>query len=225
VSGHQPTGDLPLVLRAELGELDTRFAPDELAFLALTSKVERPICDRLAFSLSRRLKESFLVAREWSPSAVDLAVLSREAAQSPRVLLELKSWYTFDLVGRTVDRVVGDASKDRTKLLGLAGLPSSAQLFVLVLATHPLAVIGPDLAQVAKYWPAPSRAITRLGSADEVARRASDNLAPKLLELGAVHAGTIEAGEAYGVHFRSDTGWLVLLNAPRRDVAPATLTA
>ena len=203
------------------GALDTHFAPNELGFLALTSKVERPICDRLAFSLSTRVKDSCLVAREWSPSRVDLAVLFREAPHSPRMLLEVKAWYTFNLVGRTVDRVVGDAKDDRTKLLGLAGLPSAAQLFVLVVATHPLSVIGPDLAQVAKYWPAPSRAITRMGSANEVGRRANDNLAPKLRELGAVHAGTIEAGEAYGVPLQLRY-WLVgPIDRTQSNVAPA----
>jgi hypothetical protein len=91
------------------------------------------------------------------------------------------------------------ARKDRAKLLGLRGLPSAAHLFILVLATHPLSVISPDLAQVAKYWAGISGAFTRLRSADEVARRAGDNLAPELVELGPAHAGTIEAGEAYGV--------------------------
>jgi hypothetical protein len=184
-------------MQAELGELAARFAPNELAFLALTSKVELPIRDRLAFALSRRLKDSFLVAREWR--SVDLAVLSRDVPQSPRMLLEVKSWYTFDLVGRSVVRVVQMARKDRAKLLGLPGLPSAAQLFVLVLATHPLSVIGPDLAQVAKYSAGISAGITRFGSADEVGRRGSDNLAPELSELGALHAGMLEAGEAYGV--------------------------
>jgi hypothetical protein len=197
VSEDQPTGDFRRLMQAELGELDTRFAPNELAFLALTSKVEFPIRDRLAFTLSWRLKDSFLVAREWK--SVDLAVLSPDAPHSPRMLIEVKSWYAFDLVGRSVVRVVQMARKDRAKLLGLPGLPSAAQLFVLVLATHPLSVVTPDLAQVAKYSAGISAAITRLRSADEVGRRASDTLAPGLSELGAIHAGTLEGGEAYGV--------------------------
>lgn len=75
-------------------------AADELAFLALTSKIELPIRDRLAYTLFRRLPE-LLVTREWRP--VDLAVLSPDG-KTPVLLLEAKALYTFNFVTMTERR-------------------------------------------------------------------------------------------------------------------------
>ncbi|MYB15287.1 MAG: hypothetical protein F4114_16665 [Rhodospirillaceae bacterium] len=73
------------------------FCDNELAYLALTSKVERPIVDKLAFCLHRDY-EKFDVAREWTKpneiQRVDLAVLDHN---SPRLLLEAKAMYGFDM--------------------------------------------------------------------------------------------------------------------------------
>ncbi len=82
--------------------MDARFGADELAFLALTSKVELPVRDRLAYALFERLPDR-LVAREWK--RVDLAVLARRPTPFPVMLLEAKALYTFDLVGE--ERWVG----------------------------------------------------------------------------------------------------------------------
>ncbi len=67
--------------------------PGELAYLALTSKIERPLQDRLAWLLHIRLP-GWVVSREWR--AIDIAILSA-GAESPLVLLEAKAMYSFDV--------------------------------------------------------------------------------------------------------------------------------
>ena len=85
------------VLVEELERLGALFEEDEVAFLALTSTIEGPVRDRLAYRLHKRLGSSWLVAREWRKD--DIAVLSRGDRAVPIMLLEAKALYTFDLVG------------------------------------------------------------------------------------------------------------------------------
>ncbi len=57
--------------------LHTDFSENELAYLAVTSKIENPLRDRIAFELHKRLGQQFLVHREWAyakRSKADLAV-------------------------------------------------------------------------------------------------------------------------------------------------------
>lgn len=191
--------DFAALLRRKLSDVEGQFREDELAFLALTSKVELPIRDRLAYALFEELPPDFLVAREWK--RVDLAVLSREANPVPRMLLEAKALYTFDLVGDDawIVRYPEKVERDLEKLRAIEGLPSAAQLFALVLATHPTTLIDRELKQVAKYWPGISKAVRELRHPDAVEEEAKLNLESRLRRLGPTYPGKMRAGEAYGV--------------------------
>ena len=80
--------------------LGKEFSQDELAYLALTSKVESPIRDRLAYSLHRHFEEdeNIRISREWTESGkitrVDIAILEKG---KPQLFLEIKSMYSFDM--------------------------------------------------------------------------------------------------------------------------------
>ena len=71
------------------------FGAGELAFLALTSKIELPVRDRLAWSLYKELWPGSVVAREWR--RIDLAILPEGHADEPDALIQAKALYTFDL--------------------------------------------------------------------------------------------------------------------------------
>ena len=71
--------------------IQSYFKKDELAYLALTGKIEHPIRDRLAFRLHKRLK-NLKIVREWKRT--DLAIL--DSNNIPTRILELKAMYTFD---------------------------------------------------------------------------------------------------------------------------------
>ena len=83
-----PTKD---VLLQGLADAGTSFERGELAYLAVTSKVELPVRDRFAWELHRRLEDrSLLVAREWR--RVDLAVVREGDAV---VVIESTALYAF----------------------------------------------------------------------------------------------------------------------------------
>jgi len=113
------------------------FAPGELAYLALTSKIERPLQDRLAWLLHTR-PPALVVSREWR--ATDIAILSA-GAESPLVLLEAKAMYSFDVpwehrAGATADPRLMQQDIAKARALDPHG---TADVYALALAAHPTA--------------------------------------------------------------------------------------
>jgi hypothetical protein len=81
-------------LKNALAHIGDSFEENELAYLALTSKAELPIRDRLAFNLHKRFwKDEIVVTREWQRT--DLALLKNN---EPLLICELKAGYTFDSI-------------------------------------------------------------------------------------------------------------------------------
>jgi hypothetical protein len=81
-----------LRLQSILSSLDKTFHPDELAYLAATSKIEGPIRDRIAYQLHVELPPGLLVHREWRGANrrwADIAVT--DGQNRPQYLLELKA--------------------------------------------------------------------------------------------------------------------------------------
>jgi hypothetical protein len=193
------TPDYASHLQRGLRGLTRRFAKNELAVLAFSSKVELAVRDRLAYALSRRLPRS-LVVRE--RRRADLAVLSDEATPKPLMLLEATAMYSFDLIEQKPGRSVSPekVQRDVTKLRATRDLPRDAQLFVLIVASHPKRV--PDRGTGAREAMKYARQIVRTlsaRSADELAAQASRNVSSRLGYLGQVRSGVIKGGEAYGV--------------------------
>jgi hypothetical protein len=107
---------------------------DELAYLALTTKSEGPMRDRIAFHLHKKHEDSkFWVAREWS-KRIDLAFVKREDL-TPICLVELKAIYVVDALLKKKDGrpwFVGPVEKDLDKLKKT----DAPNKFGLILATH-----------------------------------------------------------------------------------------
>ena len=92
--GTVPPGLTKDVLLQGLADAGTSFEQGELAYLAVTSKVELPVRDRFAWELHRRLEDrSLLVAREWRRA--DLAVVREGDAL---VVIESTALYAFDVL-------------------------------------------------------------------------------------------------------------------------------
>ena len=120
-----------------MSRLGDEFEKGELAYLALTSKVENPIRDRLAYSLQRRFGEegNIYVAREWTEQIrrVDIAVLD---GRIPRLLLEIKAMYnSYNLfrknqagfpnqVGKDIDKLRSYQSKDKLEKIAMILVPN-----------------------------------------------------------------------------------------------------
>ena len=131
------------LVAANLRTLGDDFRPNELAYLALTSKIEFPIRDRLAFRLRQRIAETsnLAVAREWKRKDwkrkwFDQAVVTdRSEAQ---LLLEAKAMYSFNLFTNSISTFVCACSNDQRKLQKYgAKSQTSPTLLTLALVTHP----------------------------------------------------------------------------------------
>ena len=179
------------------------FEPGELSYLALTSKAEHVVRDRLAWVLSRR---GLRVAREWR-NRVDLAVLDDEG--EPLSALEAKATYTHDTIwGWNKDRtgkqkLVGGVTAldtlirwDAAKVLDAAG---TGRAYTLLIAMHrhdPVQTIA--LRQLIKESVRPPRDW----------RTAEQQLLDYLHPLGDVSQEILLGdGSAFGIRM-TVTGWL-----------------
>lgn len=81
-----------MLLKDSLEQLQTYFNNNELAYFALTSKVEQPIRDKLAFVLHQKIGDLYTL-REWN--RVDIAILNE--TQEANTLIELTASHSFEL--------------------------------------------------------------------------------------------------------------------------------
>ena len=174
------------------------FAEGELAFVALTSKVERPFVDRLSYRLHRTLDPTrYTVAREFpvGGARADIAVLE---GPSLCAVLEAKAMSSADCTredGRRreyPDLLQKDLQRYATSRAGL-------EIFCLLLATHPLVPPPSSLGHVVKYSRLLSGAFRLHASAAAIREAAHANLTSFIREEVLLATGSIDAGEAFGL--------------------------
>ncbi len=187
------------------GDVTTSFAPNELAYLALTSKVELPLRDRLAWSLHTSLWPEYVVAREWRRT--DLAVLHRDSPAAPVMLLEAKAMYSFDgCTERGCAQYEAYVRSDQAKASALAGCNTS--VFLLLLATHPEGAPDPSVRDIIKYSSGITRAKRHFPEPDEVREVCLDRMTPIMEALGRTVRGSLHAGRSFNLEVTIDY-WLV----------------
>jgi hypothetical protein len=136
-----------------------QFESDELAYLALTSKPELQVRDRLAWRLHQELSPRLLVVGEWR--RCDLAILDGEA---PIACLEFKAAHTGDVDWGTAEGVGARASFAlqhggttyfeallRADVRKARALAPKADVYVIVVLMHVFDPVPRDLASVMKY--------------------------------------------------------------------------
>ena len=181
-----------------IGRAGRSFANGELAYLALTSKIERPLLDRIAFSAQRVLQGGAMVGREFSirgAGRADVAILENGRV---RCVIEGKAMAVADCT-RTepkrreyAERMEQDLEKYRN-----APLPG-AEIFCLLFGVHPLSRIPSELV-VVKYLSLLNSAYTRLGSAECIYEDADRNLQSYLRDGLLIASGVLEGGVAFGI--------------------------
>ena len=167
---------------------EIQFEPNELAYLALTSKPELQLRDRLGYRLFRR---GLIAAREWRRG--DLVILEEG---KPVAILESKAAYTFDMLRTAMGGHETAIREDMSKARNLA---PSAEIFSLVILTHVLNPVPSKLRGLVKY----SQSIAII--ADQETARA--NLDACLAKLGPTQRREFGDGEAFGVRVAVE-GWL-----------------
>ena len=179
----------PMTYRGVLLESlrEIRFDKNELAYLALGSKPELHLRDRLAYRLYRR---GFITAREWHRT--DLAILRNNMAEA---VLQSKAAYTWDMLrphlGPYSAEIRGDVLKARKAA-------PEAQIFVLVFLTHLFDPVN-LLSEVIKYARSLAKAVDK-----SIAR---SKLKAFLAPLGPTACWEFKNGEAFGVRVAVEA-WL-----------------
>lgn len=186
---------------------------DELAYLALTSKIELPVRDRLAWALQERWgPRGFVVAREWSRA--DIAILQ---TGSPEVLLEAKAFYGFN-----VARGMPPEHEYSKKMLGdvkkACKLNPDAETFVLALSTTPLDPVPASLNKTIKYDGYINRSLANFGGGEAVLHEAREHVGARLPVLGETTHVEAVRGTAFDIEVVVDA-WLVGPCRSTEDVA------
>jgi hypothetical protein len=153
-------------LAMTLASLSSDFAENELAYLALTSKAELPVRDRIAWRLQQELSDSYVVAREWRRA--DIAVL---AGETPILQVEAKAMYAFDVLSaKSRAKYLAKLTADGLRMAALA--PGSAP-YLLALITHIDGSVAPHLTRhVVKYSGGVIAALAKEGTAEAVGTKA-----------------------------------------------------
>ncbi|ELB2259784.1 hypothetical protein QNZ79_004721 [Vibrio parahaemolyticus] len=180
------------IITETLAALDCEFHHNELAYLALTSKVEAPIRDRWAYSLYKQLNNyGITVSREWKRT--DLALIERG---NPLALVELKAMYSFDaaLDPNEVGGFTDAMAKDEVKAAKLA--QSNTSIYTVLLATHPHKLVT-DLSGVVKYDSGINKALLKFEGEQGVKSAALDAVDRKLAGKNVVAHGELCGGKAF----------------------------
>ncbi len=158
-------------LKNVMNTLPICFSCNELAYLALTGKVENQVRDKLAYLINQRYKD-WRVTREWNRA--DIAIFKNKSKEP--TIIELKAIITFDAV-----KPKKDPGKElRNSLNGTKGLRPDMkrwkqgkrlkhgvkQVFGIMLAAHPSKEILENLERlkivkyaddIKKFWPKEER--------------------------------------------------------------------
>lgn len=191
-----------------LKQLDKEFAKNELAYLALTSKAERQIVDRLAFSLHRDYADSdqISVAREFTiPKKIQRVDLAIVQGRAPRLLLEAKAMQSFNVNLPTESRkYCTKIEEDRKKLRGFRPGRAHDNLdkIVLHLTTHTSTPPDEKWDGIVKY--AGRVRNYKPKNIDELKAKLSKQLPPTMFPISG--CGDILGGRAFDmdvtIHFR-----------------------
>jgi hypothetical protein len=98
--------------------LGNRFENDELAYLALTSKVENVLRDKIAFDFHKLYRNQKLVCREWTNQKetklrADLAILNLNA--EPELIIEFKAHSSIVGIGEWSKSLSDDYYKNKSR--------------------------------------------------------------------------------------------------------------
>lgn len=179
-----------------LKETIKEFSKNELAFFALTTKIELPLRDRWAYVLFSKLsKTDFIVSREWKRT--DIAILQKG---SPKVLIEIKALYTFDAISErgNYKKRINYLQDDEDKAFRLAF--QDTQIFTVLLATHPLSPIPHDLEGIAKYVWGINGAYVKYKDSNTIKKIATNRIKEAFKGKNLVSEGVLKAGSAFGIN-------------------------
>lgn len=175
-------------------ELENEFSENELAYLALTQKIETPFRNRWAFNLHNTLMPEFIVSREWHRT--DLAILTEY--KKPKALIELKAMYSFDAFNTALNKFSMRMKSDESKARKIA--TEATTIYTVLLATHPKSFIPDKFTQnEIKYAEDINRCLKIFESPQEIQTKVFENVGSQMKDRKNISKGVIHGGEAFNI--------------------------
>ncbi|MCW9705802.1 hypothetical protein [Fodinibius salsisoli] len=177
----------------KLEETLDHFSQNELAYLALTSKIEMPIRDKVAFQIQKELNsEGFIASREWiyDRKRCDLAILNQD---HPIALIEFKAMYHFDVLlnNSRPNKFETEIEKDVQKSKNISW--PKTKIFEVLLSTNPKRQIKKQLKGIVKYYSDINRSLRKVDSPqiidEEVNLRVNNWYKDHTVETGLIKCG------------------------------------
>ena len=168
------------------------FDKDELAYLALTSKVESPVQDKWAFLLHKELFPKYLVAREWK--RVDIAILD---GKTPKALIELSAMYTCDAFLSYSNEIIKKLKRDEKNAEKL--FPECKNIYTVLLMTHPYSHFPKKLTPL-KYEPIVNAAYNKGKMRENIEpTEAKEEMDKRLNRKSIIKTGELKSGVAFDI--------------------------
>lgn len=104
------------MLKKIIKSIKDSYQKGELAYLALTSKVENPLRDKIAFEFHKKMGSDKVICREWTNhktnrSKADIAILDSQG--NPECIIECKAHSSVSGIGQWVTSLINDINKNR----------------------------------------------------------------------------------------------------------------
>jgi hypothetical protein len=104
------------LLKSIISSIHKNYQTDELAYLSLTSKIENPLRDKIAFELQKSIGKEKIVCREWtnnrlSKSKADIAIL--DIYGIPECIVEFKAHSSITGIGEWSNCLIKDIRKNQ----------------------------------------------------------------------------------------------------------------
>lgn len=104
------------ILKKIINSIHQNYQENELAYLALTSKTENPLRDKIAFELHKILGKDKIICREWtnykkSKTKADIAILHSNG--KPECIIEFKAHSSISGIGKWSSSLINDIDKNK----------------------------------------------------------------------------------------------------------------
>lgn len=104
------------LLKNIISSIHKNYQTDELAYLSLTSKIENPLRDKIAFELQKKLGDDIIICREWTnfrknKSKADIAIL--DITGKPECIIEFKAHSSVSGIGEWSNSLIKDIQKNQ----------------------------------------------------------------------------------------------------------------
>ncbi len=132
-----------------LADIHNHFQLDELGYLAVTSKIENPLRDRVAFALHQKFGQEFLVHREWKDlnnKKADIAIT--DLNNKVQCLIECKA-HSAPTYEKGYSRLT---KKDLSKMFHSSEKNTELYFLFFFNHVHSPTAIDPKFRFSIKYW-------------------------------------------------------------------------